>query len=121
MILGALLQATAYARAHIIVARIVSGCGLGVINSTVPVFQSEFSPKASRGLCMLISHSRLCDVILMLSRCLHATVNLEFRHHTRVLDRLCFLHPRVELCLAHTRDLAMRLPRPNALHDFDLA
>lgn len=52
MILGALLQATAYARAHIIVARIVSGCGMGVINSTVPVFQSEFSPKASRGLCM---------------------------------------------------------------------
>ena len=51
MILGALLQATAYIRAHMIVARIVAGFGLGVINSTVPVFQSEFSPKANRGLC----------------------------------------------------------------------
>lgn len=55
MILGALLQATAYMRAHIIVARVVSGMGMGVINSTVPVFQSEFSPKAKRGLCERIS------------------------------------------------------------------
>ena len=51
MILGAVLQTTAYTVAHIIVARIVSGIGMGFINSTVPVFQSEFSPKASRGLC----------------------------------------------------------------------
>lgn len=57
MIVGSLLQSTAYTRAHIIVARIVSGCGMGFINSTVPVFQSEFSPKASRGLyvCMQLS------------------------------------------------------------------
>lgn len=57
MILGALLQATAYTRAHLIVARIVSGTGMGFINSTVPVFQSEFSPKAHRGLfvCMQLS------------------------------------------------------------------
>ena len=34
-----------------IVARIVSGVGMGFINSTVPVFQAEFSPKATRGLC----------------------------------------------------------------------
>jgi len=52
MIIGALLQATAYTRAHMIVARIVSGTGMGFINSTVPVFQSEFSPKATRGLCI---------------------------------------------------------------------
>ena len=51
MIIGALLQATAYARSHLLVARIVSGVGLGIINSTTPVFQSEFSPKATRGLC----------------------------------------------------------------------
>lgn len=40
-----------------VVARIVSGVGMGFINSTVPVFQSEFSPKANRGLyvCMQIS------------------------------------------------------------------
>jgi MFS family permease len=51
MVLGALLQATAYSRAQMIVARIVSGIGMGGINSTVPVFQAEFSPKATRGLC----------------------------------------------------------------------
>ncbi|KAN0107903.1 putative hexose carrier protein [Hyaloscypha variabilis] len=57
MIIGALLQATAYTRAHMIVARIVSGTGMGFINSTVPVFQAEFSPKATRGLyvCMQLS------------------------------------------------------------------
>ena len=57
MILGSLLQSTAYTRAHLIVARIVSGFGMGAINSTVPVFQSEFSPKANRGLyvCMQLS------------------------------------------------------------------
>lgn len=40
-----------------IFARVVSGVGMGFINSTVPVFQSEFSPKASRGMyvCMQLS------------------------------------------------------------------
>lgn len=40
-----------------VVARVVSGIGMGFINSTVPVFQSEFSPKAGRGLyvCMQLS------------------------------------------------------------------
>jgi MFS family permease len=58
MIIGALLQATAYTRAHLIVARIVSGVGMGFINSTVPVFQSEFSPKATRGLCTFLSSTQ---------------------------------------------------------------
>lgn len=52
MIIGAVLQATAYSRAHMIVARIVTGVGMGAINSTVPVLQAEFAPKATRGLCM---------------------------------------------------------------------
>lgn len=51
MIIGAVLQASAYSRAHLIVGRIVSGIGMGFINSTVPVLQAEFSPKASRGIC----------------------------------------------------------------------
>ncbi|CZR59450.1 related to sugar transporter [Phialocephala subalpina] len=57
MIIGALLQATAYTRTHMVVARVVSGVGMGFINSTVPVFQAEFSPKATRGLyvCMQLS------------------------------------------------------------------
>jgi MFS family permease len=52
MIIGAILQATSYSRAQLIVGRIVSGIGMGFINSTTPVFQSEFSPQASRGVCM---------------------------------------------------------------------
>jgi MFS family permease len=39
LILGALLQATAYHRSHLIVGRVVSGVGLGIVNSTVPVMQ----------------------------------------------------------------------------------
>jgi MFS family permease len=51
MSIGSLLQATAFSRAHMIVARVVAGVGLGITNSTVPVLQAEYSPKASRGLC----------------------------------------------------------------------
>lgn len=51
MIVGAILQTTAYSRAHMIVARIVSGFGMGAINSTAPVLLAEFAPKTSRGLC----------------------------------------------------------------------
>ncbi|EME42715.1 hypothetical protein DOTSEDRAFT_175986 [Dothistroma septosporum NZE10] len=50
MIVGAILQATAYTRAHMIVARIVAGVGLGAINSTAPVMMAEFAPKATRGI-----------------------------------------------------------------------
>lgn len=52
MIIGSLLQSTAYTGAHMIVARIVTGFGLGAVNSTVPVMMAEFAPKATRGLCM---------------------------------------------------------------------
>lgn len=53
MIIGAVLQASAYGRPQLIVGRIVSGVGMGIINSTVPVLQAEFSPKSSRGVCTL--------------------------------------------------------------------
>lgn len=51
MIVGAILQTTAYTRAHMIVARVVAGFGMGFINSTAPVLLAEFSPKTTRGLC----------------------------------------------------------------------
>lgn len=65
MIFGALLQATAYVPAHIIVARIVSGYGMGFINSTVPVMQAEFSPKATRGVYVCAQLSTLNFGIMM--------------------------------------------------------
>lgn len=56
MIIGAILQAASYSRAQLIVGRIVSGIGMGLINSTTPVFQSEYSPQGIRGLRMYIRH-----------------------------------------------------------------
>ncbi|KAK9357662.1 general substrate transporter [Lipomyces starkeyi] len=57
MIIGAVLQASSYSRVQLIIARVVSGIGMGFINSTTPVLQAEYSPKASRGIfvCMQIS------------------------------------------------------------------
>ncbi|KAI9151250.1 Sugar transporter STL1 [Paramyrothecium foliicola] len=59
MIAGALLQAAAYSRAQLIVGRIVSGVGLGIVNSTAPVLQAEFSPKSSRGIYVCAQLSTL--------------------------------------------------------------
>ncbi|KHN97316.1 sugar transporter STL1 [Metarhizium album ARSEF 1941] len=59
MIVGAVLQAASYGRAQLIVGRVVSGLGLGVINSTVPVLQAEFSPKATRGVYVCAQLSTL--------------------------------------------------------------
>ncbi|KAK0103274.1 hypothetical protein ONS95_005307 [Cadophora gregata] len=59
MIIGAVLQATSYSRAQMIVARVVSGVGMGAINSTVPVLQAEFSPKATRGIFVCAQLSTL--------------------------------------------------------------
>ncbi|THY25785.1 general substrate transporter [Aureobasidium pullulans] len=65
MIVGALLQATAYSIAHMVVARVVSGFGMGFINSSVPVLQAEFSPKASRGVYACAQVSTLNFGIMM--------------------------------------------------------
>ncbi|KAM0212469.1 hypothetical protein ACHAPQ_008396 [Fusarium lateritium] len=59
LIVGAVLQAASYTRAMMIVGRIVSGLGLGAINSTVPVMQAEFSPKSSRGIYVCAQLSTL--------------------------------------------------------------
>jgi MFS family permease len=47
MMLGSLLSATSFGRAQLLVARIVAGFGLGVVNSTAPVLLAEFAPKAT--------------------------------------------------------------------------
>ncbi|KFY31987.1 hypothetical protein V493_00622 [Pseudogymnoascus sp. VKM F-4281 (FW-2241)] len=59
MIIGALLQATAFRRDQMIISRIISGVGMGFINSTVPVLQAEFSPKATRGIFVCAQLSTL--------------------------------------------------------------
>ncbi|CAG7556001.1 unnamed protein product [Fusarium equiseti] len=59
LIIGAVLQAASFSRAMMIVGRIVSGLGLGTVNSTVPVMQAEFSPKSSRGIYVCAQLSTL--------------------------------------------------------------
>ncbi|PNP80640.1 hypothetical protein FNYG_06239 [Fusarium nygamai] len=59
LIIGAVLQAASYTRAMMIVGRIVSGVGMGTVNSTVPVMQAEFSPKSSRGIFVCAQLSTL--------------------------------------------------------------
>ncbi|WVQ98396.1 hypothetical protein IAU59_005519 [Kwoniella sp. CBS 9459] len=49
MLGGAGFQAGVSSAGPMIAARVVSGLGMGLLNSTMPVLQSEVSPKASRG------------------------------------------------------------------------
>lgn len=51
MAAGAGIQAGVSTVGGFIGGRIVSGLGMGIINSTAPVLQAEASPKASRGRC----------------------------------------------------------------------
>ncbi|KAK7900272.1 hypothetical protein LTR67_004018 [Exophiala xenobiotica] len=60
--IGALLQASTYSVAQIIVGRIVTGCGIGCIASAVPTYMAEMSlearergPEVSYQLALLIS------------------------------------------------------------------
>ncbi|KAH0826914.1 general substrate transporter [Lanmaoa asiatica] len=57
MIIGAILQATSYSYAQIIVARIVTGVGNGLNSSTVPSYHAECSPVKNRGALVLIEGS----------------------------------------------------------------
>ncbi|KAF6802603.1 hexose carrier [Colletotrichum sojae] len=59
MVIGAIVQASSYGRTQLIVGRVVSGVGMGIVNSTVPVLQAEFSPKSSRGIYVCAQLSTL--------------------------------------------------------------
>ncbi|KAL5610760.1 hypothetical protein FOBRF1_006877 [Fusarium oxysporum] len=53
IIIGALLQATAYSVTHMIVGRIVTGIGNGVNTTTVPIYQTEMSKSSRRGAAVM--------------------------------------------------------------------
>lgn len=92
LIIGSLLQATAYTRPHLIVARVVAGIGLGIVNSTVPVMQAEFAPKATRGLCACSFPLKCLSMITNQTvSCVHATFDTQFWNSLGVLDRLRLL------------------------------
>lgn len=57
MIIGAILQATAFEISHLIVGRIITGIGNGFNTSTVPTWQSECSKAHRRGQLVMIEGS----------------------------------------------------------------
>lgn len=100
MMIGSLLQATAFNRAHLIAARVIAGVGLGICNSTAPVLQSEYSPKASRGLCktsilLNTSETNYC-------RCLYTAFYSQLRYFPRLLDWIRIFNSYQQLCLENT-------------------
>ncbi|KAL1998738.1 hypothetical protein VTN02DRAFT_5647 [Thermoascus thermophilus] len=59
LVLGTVVQCTAYGRAQMIVGRLVAGVGMGGITSAVPVWQCETTPAALRGRTIAIELSTL--------------------------------------------------------------
>lgn len=57
--LGAILQASSFSVAQLIVGRIVAGLGLGLITSNLPVWQSETATRDKRGMLLAVSLSFL--------------------------------------------------------------
>lgn len=53
--IGAIIQASSYSVAQLIVGRIVAGFGLGLITSNIPVWQSETASRKIRGTLVAIS------------------------------------------------------------------
>ncbi|KAH6999519.1 general substrate transporter [Ilyonectria destructans] len=49
VIVGAILQTTAYTVPHLVIGRVVTGFGTGIKTSTVPMYQSELCDQKSRG------------------------------------------------------------------------
>lgn len=79
--LGAVIQASSYAVAQMIVGRVVAGIGLGFITSNVTVWQSELAPRNLRGALVCCSLSFL--IAGSVSTCysiMHSGILMLFRH-----------------------------------------
>lgn len=48
-VLGAVIQSACTGRAMLVTGRAISGVGVGIASSVVPIYQSEISPKEIRG------------------------------------------------------------------------
>jgi predicted MFS family arabinose efflux permease len=62
MIVGAILQTAAIDYAMMLVARVITGVGNGLLTSTVPAYQSECAPPHRRGQLVLIEGSLITFV-----------------------------------------------------------
>lgn len=54
MIVGAIIQASSYSLAQLIVGRVVGGVGNGMHTATIPMWQSECSPPHKRGMLVMV-------------------------------------------------------------------
>ncbi len=78
MIIGAILQTASVDYAMMLVARVITGVGNGLLTSTVPAYQSECAPPHRRGQLVLFEGS-LITLGVMLSYCTSARMIL-LRH-----------------------------------------
>ncbi|KAG9513568.1 general substrate transporter, partial [Aureobasidium melanogenum] len=65
MVVGATLQTSAFALAHLIVGRIITGIGNGMNTSTVPAWQSECSKSHRRGQMVMIEGALITGGVMM--------------------------------------------------------
>ncbi|KKA27133.1 hypothetical protein TD95_000394 [Thielaviopsis punctulata] len=65
MIIGAILQATAYSLSHLIIGRIITGLGNGINTSTVPTWQSETSQSHNRGAMVMVEGALISGGIMV--------------------------------------------------------
>ncbi|CAL1701462.1 unnamed protein product [Somion occarium] len=65
MIIGAILQATSFGYAQMVVARIITGLGNGLNTSTVPSYHAECSPASKRGSFIMIEGSLITFGIMI--------------------------------------------------------
>lgn len=65
MVVGAILQASAFSLAHLIVGRLITGCGNGLNTSTVPTWQSECSKSHRRGQLVMMEGALITGGICM--------------------------------------------------------
>lgn len=54
MIVGAIIQASSFSLAQLIVGRVVGGVGNGMHTATIPMWQSECSPPHKRGMLVMV-------------------------------------------------------------------
>lgn len=65
MIIGAILQATSFSYAQLVVARIITGLGNGLNTSTVPAYHAECSPAHTRGSYIMLEGSLITFGIMI--------------------------------------------------------
>jgi len=65
MVVGAILQCSAFSLAHLIVGRIITGFGNGMNTSTVPTWASETSKSHKRGKMVMIEDAMITGGICL--------------------------------------------------------